>query len=281
MIDFQEQCILNQEKAAAVAATQKSNASTSTNHHFQIGTNLLPNGTIFRTGTIYESRSSISSPYGSGSSLNRTSSIHRASLRDGEKIKKFNENFLDVLTAKDKIQEDIDENVPNVSTNTGVIPSKASSKEEYSSTTTTASTVRNTQTITDNRKSTNTPAVEYSLPPLRVPPPLPPSIPADTLGNVKRRREERRRGISDVSSAITISRLPPPSSPPSRLSPIVVSVSLPTSEINNQASMKMPNGNHLPLINDPLEIYPVKKYINLHDANPNKNRKKRICCTIL
>ena len=72
--------------------------------------NSLPNGTTSRTGTLYESRSSISSPYGSGSSLNRTSSIRRASLRDREKVKKLNENFLDVLQAKDKIQEDVDEN---------------------------------------------------------------------------------------------------------------------------------------------------------------------------
>ncbi|CAF0977100.1 unnamed protein product [Didymodactylos carnosus] len=112
MIDYREQCIRNQQQlqaaqqAAAQAAAQQQQQK-STNR--LLTANGLPPTTPARTGTLYESRSSVSSPYGSGSSLNRTSSIRRASLRDREKVKKLNANFFDVLEAKDKIHEDVDE----------------------------------------------------------------------------------------------------------------------------------------------------------------------------
>ncbi len=96
MIDFREKCIRDQEKAAAAAAAaaaqaaqsqQKPNATNLINNRHQVGINSLPNGTAPRTGTLYESRSSITSPYGSGSSLTRSSSVRRTSLRDREKVK--------------------------------------------------------------------------------------------------------------------------------------------------------------------------------------------------
>ncbi|CAF0792377.1 unnamed protein product [Didymodactylos carnosus] len=137
MTDYREQCIRNQQQlqaaqqAAAQAAAQQQQQK-STNR--LLAANGLPPPTTARTGTLYESRSSVSSPYGSGSSLNRTSSIRRASLRDREKVKKLNANFFDVLEAKDKIHEDVDEATitapPIVSTLTK--PSTSDSKQTKS-----------------------------------------------------------------------------------------------------------------------------------------------------
>ncbi|CAF0786789.1 unnamed protein product [Rotaria sp. Silwood1] len=294
MIDFREQCVRNKERAAAEAAAaaaaaaaaqvaqlqQKTNTTNLINTRLQIGTNSLPHGITPRTGTLYESRSSISSPYGSGSSLNRTSSIRRASLRDREKVKKLNENFLDVLQAKDKIQEDVDENSTNPTITNGTIPSKVVNKEECSSstttTTTTDSTIRETTTTTNLiKKPTNTLVIDLSLPPLKVPPPLPPvQTTADTLSDVKRRREERRRGVGGPSSSSNI--LPPPPSPPT-----VKSLPLPTIEIKQETNYKISNGNHLSAINDPINNYSAKKYIEMHSHISDDDREKRICCTIL
>lgn len=287
MIDFREYCVRNQEKAAAAAAlaaqsqqkTAIANTNTNSNtmnNRLIVGTASLPNGSASRSGTLYESRSSISSPYGSGSSLNRTSSIRRASLRDREKVKKLNENFLDVLQAKDKIQEDTDDNTiaPNPPITNGTIPSKLSTKEECSSSTTlTDSTVRDTNAI---KKATNKNSVESPLPNLKLPPLLPPPPPvqatADTLSDVKRRREERRRGVGVFSSSNGL--------PPSPASPTLTSVTLTPTELNNGSSTKMSNGNHLSKLTDPISNYSAKKYIEIH-GHLSDDHEKRICCTIL
>jgi hypothetical protein len=287
MIDFREQYIRNQEKAAAAAAAaqaaksqQKSNTTNLITNRLQVGIHSLPNGTTSRTGTLYESRSSISSPYGSGSSLNRTSSLRRASLRDREKVKKLNESFLDVLQAKDNIQEDVDENPPNPIITNGTTSSKTINKEEQStSTTSTDSTIREPTTTTTTtatastiKKSINPSVVELTLPPLKVSPPLlPPQTrtTADTLSDVKRRREERRRGVGGpLSSNI----LPPPTitSPPSS-----------TIDMNHNNNTKMSNGNHLLTMNDSIPDYSAEKYIELHGHINDYDREKRICCTIL
>jgi hypothetical protein len=288
MVDFREQNIRNREKAAAAAAAA---AAAQTQHkstnRLQVNTNSLLNGTTSRTGTLYESRSSVSSPYGSGSSLNRTSSIRRASIRDREKVKKLNESFLDVLQAKDKIQEDADENPPT----NGIITSttKLSTREERTSSITTAtdSTIREPQSTPAPPTSTNPPApsvkksaapvADIHLPPLKVPPPLPPhQTIADTLSEVKRRREERRRGIG-VSS--------------SNIAPAVTSLPLPIpltdtnhKNNNNNNHVKISNGIHGTTIpDDPLQRYTSPKHIEIHAHHHmiDADREKRICCTIL
>jgi hypothetical protein len=267
MIDSREQYMRNQEKAAAAAAAaaqaqQKTYTTNLTNNRLHVGGHSLPMSTIPRPGTLYESRSSISSPYGSGSSLNRTSSIRRASIRDREKVKKLNENFLDVLQARDKIPEDVDETVTNTTISNGSIPSKTIIKEERANTptTTTDSTIREPVSI---KKPTNTSTVE--LPSLKIPPPLP--LPpcqttADTLSDVKRRREERRRGVTGQSSSIT-------------------SLPLPIIDMNHKNNIKMSNGNHISTITDPMQNYSSEKYIEFHSHIPDDDHEKRICCTIL
>ena len=272
MIDFQEQCMRDQERAAAAAAAaavvataaqvaqlqQKLNTTTLINTRLQVGINSLPNGTIPRTGTLYESRSSISSPYGSGSSLNRTSSIRRASLRDREKVKKLNESFLDVLQAKDKIQEDVDENATNATLTNGIIPSRTINKEEHSGSittttaTTTDSTVREPITATPIKKSTDAPIIE--LPPLKVPPPPPPQTTAGTLCDVKQRRAQRRCVTGGPTSAAIV---PPPI------------------DIYDRSNTKISNGNH------PMPNYSAEKFIETHGYITDDDREKRICCTIL
>jgi hypothetical protein len=279
MIDFQEQCIRNQEKVAAAAlaaaaaqAVQKLNTNNLTNNRLQAGISSIPNGIISRTGTLYESRSSISSPYGSGSSLNRTSSIRRASLRNSERTKKLNENFLDVLQHKDKIEEDVDEHTTNGVHTNGIIPSKITNKEEHltNSAVTTDPTIREQVTITPMKKPRNTSAVELPLAPLRVPLPLPPQTTADTLSDVKKRREERRRVLNSGPPSSTI----PPSA-------IVTSPPRPVIDINDRTSTKMSNGNHLSTIKDPIENYSSEKYSEIHGYVSDNNHEKRICCTIL
>ncbi|CAF3402422.1 unnamed protein product [Rotaria socialis] len=288
MIEFREQCVRNQAKAAAAAAAaaaaqleQKLSTPILMNNRIHFGTNSLPHGTTPRTGTLYESRSSISSPYGSGSSLNRTSSIRRASLRDREKVKKLNENFLDVLQAKDKIQEDADENATNPTLTNGTIPSKPITKEECSSsTTTTDSTVRDTATTTvPIKRSSGIPAAEIPLPPLKVPQPLPPTqATADTLSAVKRRREERRRGIGTPASTAIFS---PPPAPPPPSPPKSIPLPLASIPINHDNNTKMSNGNHSLTKNDPIPNYSSKKYMEIHGHIEDDDREKRICCTIL
>lgn len=291
MVDFREQCLRNQERAAAAAAAAavvaaqerlKSNPSNSSTNRPPTGINSTLNNSAPRAGTLYESRSSISSPYGSGSSLNRTSSLRRASLRDREKAKKLNESFLDVLQAKDKIQEDNDETGANIVLTNGASLSKNHHKDERSttSTTTTDSTIResvHTPTTTASMKiPSNPPTIEVTLPPLKAPPPLPPPpIPttADTLSDVKRRREERRRGIG---GPLPSTSLPPPlpiTSPP-----------LPSSTTdmnhNNNNNTKMSNGNHRTIIDDPMPDYSAKKFIEIHGHLQDDPREKRKCCTI-
>ena len=250
MMEHREQSIIrNQEKAALAAAAAAQQQQQKITTRLAVNTNLLPNGQTSRTGTLYESRSSVSSPYGSGSSLNRTSSIRRASIREREKVKKLNENFLDVLQAKDEIPEDTDEGTST----------KIPSKEEQTSTVTTAteSTIREPST-----KKSPAPIAELTLPPLKVLPPLPP--PADTLSDVKRRREERRRGIGGSSS--------------STLPPVLTE--------NSMIKTNDKNNNHLNAkiitSTDPLQRYTSPKHIEIKDYHvTDDDREKRICCTIL
>lgn len=279
MMDYRDQFIRNQEKAAAAAAAAAAaKLQQKTNNRLQVGTHSLPNGSVSRTGTLYESRSSISSPYGSGSSLNRSSSVRRTSLRDREKVKKLNESFLDVLQAKDKIQEDIEENTSNTMNNNGIVTAKLITKEEHSGSTTSAtgSTIREpitttTTTTTTIKKMINAPAIELTLPPLKVPPPLPPSTistTADTLSDVKRRREERRRG---VGGPLPSTNLPPP--------PTITSPSIHTIDMKYENNTNTSNGNYRIAMHDPITDYSAEKYI--HIQSPMKDtRGKRNCCTI-
>ena len=284
MVEHRETTIRNQEKAAAAAAAAaaaQTQPKIITRNH--LTTNHLPNGnTSTRTGTLYESRSSVSSPYGSGSSLNRTNSIRRASIRDREKVKKLNENFLDVLQAKDKIQEDNDEGTSNLIGTNGIIPPAAMkliNREEQTSSVTTGtdSTIREpTSSMPVSTKKFAAPIAngDTNLPPLKGPPNLPPPPPpnqttADTLSDVKRRREERRRAVGGSSS------IPPPS-----ISSPISNFDLPfkTQEINT----KMTNGHHSTIINDPLQRYTSPKHIEIKDYHvTDDDREKRICCTIL
>ena len=278
MIDFQEQNIRNLEKAAAAMAAAQ--LQQKQNNRLQINTNSLPNGTTSRTGTLYESRSSVSSPYGSGSSLNRTSSIRRASIRDREKVKKLNENFLDVLQAKDKIQEDADEGTTNVMISP-ITATKLTHKEEQTSsvtTTITDSTVREpppTTTAIPSSKKSAAPTIEITLPPLKVPPPLPPppnQTTSDTLSDVKRRREERRRGIGGSSSSVPPPPVISPPPPPFHMTD--------TNHKNN--NIKISNGTHGPVTDDSLQRYASPKHIEIHHHHTtDDDREKRICCTIL
>ena len=269
MIEYREQSLRNKEKAAAAAAAA-AQLQQKTSTRVQNNSNSLPPSVAARPGTLYESRSSVSSPYGSGSSLNRSSSIRRASIRDREKAKKLNENFLHVLEAKEQIQEDNDEATSNMP----IVPPAANknpSKEEQTSSVTTAtdSTVREPSTQSSTKKNA-APVIEVTLPPLKVPPPLPPPPPpipvtADTLSDVKRRREERRRGIGASTST-----LPPPS------------ISL-NDNNNNNLNPKIPNGIHSSSTSaEPIQRYTSPKQIEIKDYHvTDDDREKRICCTIL
>ena len=247
MIEHREQSLRNQEKAAAAAA-----AAAAAQIQQKTNTNSLP----VRPGTLYESRSSVSSPYGSGSSLNRSSSIRRASIRDREKAKKLTENFLHVLEAKEQIREDIDEAASN-------LPVKPATKDEQTSSVTTESTVREPPPpppVVSTKKNA-APVVEVTLPPLKIPPPPPAS--ADTLSDVKRRREERRRGIG--ASTSTLPPVPPLND-----------------NNNNNLNPKISNGIHSSSNVDPLQRYTSPKHIEIKDYHvTDDDREKRICCTIL
>ena len=289
MVDFRDQNLRNQEKAAAAAAMAAAQLQQKMSNRLQINTNSLPNGTTARTGTLYESRSSVSSPYGSGSSLNRTSSIRRASIRDREKVKKLNENFLDVLQARDKIQEDNDEGPAAVLHSNGIASSsmtKFPTKEEHTSSVTTGtdSTIReplsSAPSYPTSLKKSTAPILELTLPPLKVPPPLPPHPPpqstADTLSDVKRRREERRRGVGGSSSIIPVPITSPQLPPPNADSNYKLT------ENNNHLTSKISNGTHPTIPSDPLQRYTSPKQVQIKDYHVNADdREKRICCTIL
>ena len=92
----------------------------------------FPSSSQIRHGNHYESRSSVSSPYGSGSSLNRTNSIRRTSLlHDRHKVKKLNESFLEVLEAQQKITADeLNDDPTNLSLPVPVDESSVSAQEE-------------------------------------------------------------------------------------------------------------------------------------------------------
>jgi hypothetical protein len=108
---------------------------------------------------------------------------------------------------------------------------------------------------------------------LKVPPPLPPNqTTADTLSEVKRRREERRRGIGVSSSNV----------PPAVTSPPLPFSMTDTNHKNNN-HVKISNGIHGTTIpDDPLQRYTSPKHIEIHDHHMiDADREKRICCTIL
>lgn len=274
MMDLHEQNLRNQEKAAAAAAAAAAaQLQQKLSNRTHLNTNSLPNGVTSRVGTLYESRSSVSSPYGSGSSLNRTSSIRRASLRDREKVKKLNENFFEILQAKDKIQEDVDENLTNGTTHSSAlspVPTiKLPAKEEptISITTATESTVREITAATPVKKSP-APTPDSTLPPLKAPPPPLTLSSSDTLSDVKRRREERRRGLNGTlfndAAAATSPPLPPPIADPNA-----------KPDGNRHSPTKLSNGFH-----DSKERYASPKQVQLHPTLDD-DREKRICCTIL
>jgi hypothetical protein len=128
------------------------------------------------------------------------------------------------------------------------------------------------KTTTSVKKLINPPAVELTLPPLKVPPPLPPPLTqttAETLSDVKRRREERRRGVGGPLSSNILSP------------PTITSPPLPTIDMNHKNNTKISNGNHLSTLNDPMPDYSAEKYIEIHGHVRDDNREKRICCTIL
>lgn len=285
MTEFREKCRRDQQKAAAVAAAAAAAAAAKATQLQQKphllsrppAVHSLPNGVTPRTGTLYESRSSVSSPYGSGSSLNRTSSVRRPSLRDREKVKKLQDNFVDVLQAKDKIQEDTDDNPLN---NTSVAKVKTNDERDGSTTTTTTtdSTVREpvstTITTTSVRKPIEPPVIQVTLPPLKVPPTLPPpqtQTTADTLIDIKRRREERRRGIGGLIQPTNLPSSETKTSPP-----------MPLNGINQKTNTKISNDNHLSTTNNSMPDHSAERFIEIHGhVNDDTREKKRICCTIL
>ena len=287
MVNLRDQTLRNQEKAAAAAAAVAAQSQQKTNNRLQVNTNSLPNGTASRPGNLYESRSSVSSPYGSGSSLNRTSSIRRASIRDREKVK-LNEHFLDVLQAKDDIQEDVEEGAATnaLNSNSTVVssPSKLSHREEQTSSITAASdsTVRESIVLppsTSSHKKAQAPVIDITLPPLKAPPPPPVTqTTADTLSDVKRRREERRRvsgiplptGANGTFTSVALSPPPPPDTTT-------------TNQKHNASTAKtVSNGVHQPTIAEPAPRYASPKHNDMNGFQAfDADREKRICCAIL
>ena len=265
MIDVREQYMRDREKAAIVVSVPvKTETSHLTNTQLHLDPSSIPNATPPRPTALYESRSSVSSPYGSGSSLNRTSSIRRASMRDRERVKKLNENFLDVLQAKDRSHDDLDESINKQ----GVESSKIPEKTDLSSNGALSNTDRNEPvkdaTPGENTVGIKTPSIE--LPPLKAPPPLPPiasQATADTLSDVKRRREERRRGVGG---------------PFVTMSPPITPQPVPTAELTDT---KQANGIPRLTTNDSSGKISSQKSLELNGHVPEHDREKRICCTIL
>jgi len=63
-------------------------------------------------------------------------------------------------------------------------------------------------------------------------------------------------------------------------SPPVPLTLIDTNHKNNNT--KISNGNHGPIINDPMQRYTSPKHIEIHDHHMiDADREKRICCTIL
>jgi hypothetical protein len=119
----------------------------------------------------------------------------------------------------------------------------------------------------------NKPSVKVATPSL--PPPLPHTyITADTLSDVKRRREERRRGVG--ASPLT-----------APVSSIVSSTQLHNmtennDNNNNHLNEKPSNGTNANVVNEPLQRYTSPKHIDIKDYHlADVDREKRICCTIL
>jgi hypothetical protein len=154
---------------------------------------------------------------------------------------------------------------------------KILTKDERAGSTTTAatdSTVREplgtTLSVTSlTKRSSNPRPVEITLPPLKgLPPPLIQTT-ADTLSDIKRRREERRRGVGGPLSSAILS--PSPITSPPRH----------TTDMNHKDNTKISNGNHLSTINDPMPDYSAEKFIKIHGQLKDEKREKRICCIIL
>ena len=205
MIATREEFIHQREQAAAAAAVA-TQTKISTHHllnnRVQLDLSSLSTLTPNRSSGLYESRSSISSPYASSSSLNRTSSIRRTSMRKREKDPKFIENFLDVLQAKDRLPEEIDENLSQVD----VLSPYAS--------------IRINDLLPTSIELTSLP---YSAPFVALPSPNT----ADTLTDVKRRREERRRNVGGPYASISS-----PGSPIKEIQPVRIAQLSETTTIN-------------------------------------------------
>lgn len=265
IIDAREQYIRDREKAAIVVSMPvKTETSNLINTQLYLDPSSIPNAILPRPTALYESRSSVSSPYGSGSSLNRTSSIRRASMRDRERVKKLNENFLDVLQAKDRSHDDLDESINKQ----GVESSKIPEKKDLPSNGVLSNTDRhepvNGTPTGENAVRIKTPSIE--LPPLKAPPPLPPmasQATADTLSDVKRRREERRRGVG--GPFVTMS-------PPITPQPV---------SITEHADAKQSNEIPRLTVNDSSRKISSQKSLESNGHVPEHDREKRICCTIL
>lgn len=229
MIATREEFIHQREQAAAAAAAAAVQTQPKVfSHHLinsrvQLDLSSLSNLTPNRSSGLYESRSSISSPYASSSSLNRTSSIRRTSMRKREKDQKFIENFLDVLQAKDRLPEEIDENLSQVDL-----------LSPYAS-------IRINDSLLTSKELTSLP---HSSPLVAI---YSPNT-ADTLTDVKRRREERRRNVGGPYA----------------------SISSPGSPIKDSQPVRNAHGNE----------NSTRFRSEPSPSTPTINPKKRVCCTI-
>ena len=241
MIATREEFIHEKEQAAAAAAAAASQTQSKIFNHQTMNnrvpldlssvSTLTPN----RSSALYESRSSISSPYGSTSSLNRSSSIRRASIRKREKDHKFIENFLDVLQAKDHLHDDTEENLSQAD----FISPHPSTKSNDSSPGR-AILLRSINNELPSLENSSSPLVASIYSPTN----------ADTLTDVKRRREERRRNVGGPYA----------------------SISAPTMPIKDIQPNQIAHGNE-----NSIRFY---SETSPSQPNPPVNSKKRICCTI-
>lgn len=198
-----------------------------------------------RQGNLYESRSSISSPYDSSSSLNRSGSIRRISSLDRDKVKKFNESFLDVLEARSKIKE---------------ISEEQSTKKEGQTDSSESNDENRSESEKESAEKSNSETTVIKNTPMTSPQTVI-SIPADTLSEMKKQRIERRRQVAGPFST----EIFPIESP----GPVA---------IHNLTKDKSPE--LLQRTNNETTPKPETK----NDKNQVKvaqEEKKRICCTIL
>jgi hypothetical protein len=233
-------------------------------------TSLLPMMLTSRPGTLYESRSSVSSPYSSSSSVNRTSLIRRTSIRDQHKVKTLNENFLDILQAKHRIHDDIDE---SVKCKGDVSLSKRTTQHE---TTNSLAVVDETshETGVNATSIRTTKATHMELPAVQVISSLPPvssEMIADLVSDVKRRREERRRGVGGPKLTSLTSKILPDQ-------PLLISSSTVIDDVHRT---KLPDENHTNNIQHYLANYASEKSMISNEHTAVDTHKKRHCCLIL